>query len=64
MTVNLSPDDIKEAIRQYIQNELGMFTCLDDIHIDVERQYEDRPMGGEGLPRLVGASAKIHKGTA
>ncbi len=35
MTVNLTPADVKDAIRLYIQNELGMFTCLDDIHLNV-----------------------------
>ena len=62
MTVNLKPDDVKEAIRQYIQNELGVFTCLEDIHLDVERTFEDSPCGGEGLPIFTGASVKVTRG--
>jgi len=62
MTVNLKPDDIKEAIRLYVQGELGVFTCLDDITFNVEKTYEDRPCGGEGPPRITGADVKVTRG--
>jgi hypothetical protein len=63
MTVNLKPDDIKEAIRLYLQEELNVDTTYDDITFDVQRQYEDRPMGGEGLPILKGANIKVQRRT-
>jgi len=61
MTVNLTPNDIKEAIRLYVKNELDVDTSYDDIHIDVGLDYDDRP-GGATTPILKGATAKVKRG--
>ena len=63
MTVHLKPDDIKEAIRLYVQRELNMFTSYDDITINVELEFNDRQPGDRGTPRLIGADAKVRPKT-
>lgn len=56
MTIHLKPNDIKEAIRLYVQQELGMFTSYDDITINVGMHFEDR--SEHSYPILEGADVK------
>lgn len=63
MTVNLSIDDIKEAIVDYVSKELDMIVCRNDVDIEVGTSYEDRNPGGAARPVLKGATVKVKRGT-
>lgn len=60
MTVNLSPNDIKEAIRLYVKTELDLLVAYEDISIDVGIGYHDRPFGRHS--QLKGATIKVKRG--
>lgn len=65
MTVDLSPEEIKEAISEFVNQNLGngengMYVSATDVSLDVGMEYEDRP-GGSSFPKLKGASVKVKK---
>ena len=62
MTVELSPEEIKEAIAEYVTRGVGdgLATSKEDVTLDVSMEYEDRP-GGSSYPALKGAKVKVKK---
>lgn len=59
MTVELTPEDVKEAITLYLRNEFPEgFVC--ETEFDVGTEYEDRPCGGS-YPVFRGAKVSIKK---
>jgi acetylornithine deacetylase/succinyl-diaminopimelate desuccinylase-like protein len=57
MTVTLSPEQVKEAIAEYVQKELdSLHVPPHDIKLNVEMEYEDRPCS---TPYPVFKSAEI-----
>ena len=62
MTIDLSPQEIKEAIAFYVNQNLADGMCADekDVTINVGIEYEDRPCGTD-YPALKGAAVKVKK---
>ena len=59
MTVNLTAQDIKDAIVTHIWNELEISVGVDDVTIDIEKEFNDRQPGDSGTCKLKGASIKV-----
>jgi hypothetical protein len=62
MTIELSPEDVKEAIVEYINRNVGegMSTSVGGVTLDVDMHYEDRPCGSS-YPQFKKATVKVKK---
>ena len=61
MTIELSPQEIKEAIQEYVNSNVaeGMRAELTDVTLTVGINYGDRNEGDH--PALKGATVKVKK---
>ena len=61
MTVKLSPEQVREAVAKYIQEEIGeLKVTASDVKLEIGTEYEDRPCGSS-YPVFKYAEAKISK---
>ena len=58
MTVELTPEQVKEAIKEYVSRNIGNGMCATKVDLNVELSYEDRPMGSR-YPKFRNATVKV-----
>ena len=62
VTVELNPEQVKEAIKEYVTRNLGHDGMrATQVTLDVEMSYEDRPMG-TSYPTFRHATVKLTPG--
>lgn len=63
MTVTLSPEDIKNAIAEYVRKEFGEGYSIDhtDVSINVGSSIEGYGMQEHSVTRLNNAEVKVNK---
>jgi len=63
MTVTLTPEDIKNAIAEYVRKEFndGHMVSHTDVTIDVNTSIEGYGMQEHSVTKLQGATVKVNK---